>query len=168
MIANIAALIVPLPAQNLTTPHLHNNSLAAYNPTLTYHVPRTPTVLYINYFPWYQVPRGDLLTAIRNIQKRMADHIEEKGDGWLLPPDDPIIETIRDVEHGNWNIVIQSSPVTVHLTYGVVLEVMDGWETLIGGQVGACQMFAAIQNERRGQLGRLRVFRPGYGDLMTE
>lgn len=94
----------------------------------------------------------------------MATHIQDSGDGWLLPRDDPLIETIPGIsgssDEGEWDIVIQSSPVTVHLTYGVVLEVLDGWETLIKGPVvGSCQIFAAIQDAKRGQVGRLRMFR---------
>lgn len=51
----------------------------------------------------------------------------------------------------------------MHLTYGVVLEVLDGWCNLIEEQVGSCQLFAAIQDARRGRLGRLRVFKSGAG-----
>lgn len=94
----------------------------------------------------------------------MAQHIETSGDGWLLPHDDPIIETIppavQSSDDEGWDIFIQSSPVTVHITYGTVLHVMDGWETLINGPVvGPCQIFAAIQDEKRGQIGRLRMSR---------
>lgn len=172
MIISIKALLLPLTPQNLTISNLprHNTSLITANPTLTYPVPETQTVLYINYFPHFQIPRQDLMTAINDIRNRMANHIQEKGDGWLLPKDDPILETISGVESEEWNIIIQSSPVTVHMTYGVVLDVMEGWENLINGQVGACQMFAGIQNVKRGQVGRLRMFRPpgtvGSGDLV--
>ena len=178
MIFSIKALILPVEPvpQNLTASNLlplpYNSSLTTANPTLTYYIPETQTVLYINYFPTFQIPREDLMTAINNIRNRMAHHIEDKGDTWLLPKDDPIIESIAGVESGNWDIIIQSSPVTVHLTYGDVLNVMEGWENLINGQVGPCQMFAAIQNSRRGQIGRLRMFRPGGtmepGDLLMD
>ena len=60
----------------------------------------------------------------------------------------------------------------MHLTYGVVLDVMEGWQNLINGQVGPCQIFAAIQNTKRGQVGRLRVVRSrggaGTGDLLID
>lgn len=167
------ALILPLEPHNLTASNLllHNSSLTTANPTLTYRVPETQTVLYINYFPHFQVPRENLMTAINNIRNRVANHIREKGDSWLLPKDDPLLETVSDSEGGEWYIIIQSSPVTVHLTYGVVLDVMEGWENLINGQVGSCQMFAGIQNVRTGQVGRLRMFRPSdireTGDLVV-
>lgn len=163
MIATIHALILPLSPQNHTqSPIPHNSSsLLAANPTLTYYVPETQTILYINYFPHFQIPRLDLKTAINTIRTRMANHIAEEGDGWLLEMDDPIIETVSDgVEGEEWDIIIQSSPVTVHLSYGVVLDVMDGWESLINGQMGPCQIFASIQNAKRGQIGRLRIFKP--------
>lgn len=161
-------LLLPLvaSAKALTLPP------AAANPTLSYRVPETQTVLYINYFPYFQIPREDLKTAIDNIRYRMANHIKDKGDGWLLPKDDPIIETISTTESEGWDVMIQSSPVTVHLTYGVVLDVMEGWENLINGEMGPCQIFAAIQNTNRGQVGRLRVFKTrdvlGAGDLLTD
>ena len=99
----------------------------------------------------------------------MHEHIQTSGDGWLLAPNDPIIETIpaAGVDDEGWDILIQSSPVTAHLTYGVVLEVMDGWENLVNGHViGACQIFAAIQEEGRGQVGRVRMFRVKGGGGM--
>ena len=98
------------------------------------------------------------MAAINNIRTRMANHIEEKGDGWLTVHDDPIFERMLIAGETWWNVIIQSSPVTKHLTYGIVLNVMEGWENVINGQVGPCQMFAAIQDVRRGQLGRLRMF----------
>ncbi|KAL9077234.1 MAG: hypothetical protein Q9161_000500 [Pseudevernia consocians] len=157
LVASTKALILPL---------------AAANPTLSYRVPETQTILYINYFPYIQIPREDLKTAINNIRYRMANHIKDEGDGWLLPNDDPVIETISTAESEEWDVIIQSSPVTVHLTYGVVLDVMEGWENLINGEMGPCQLFAAIQNTRRGQVGRLRVFQPhdavGAGDLLID
>lgn len=164
IVATTKALIPPLSPQESRASHLlqlpHNSSLAAANPTLTYHVPETQTILSINYFPHFQIPREDLMTAIRKIRNRMNDHIRDKGDGWLLSKDDPILETIPEIESQEWDIIIESTPVTVRLTYGVVLEVLEGWENLIDGPVGPCQMFAAIENMRRGLVGRLRMFRP--------
>ena len=156
----------PAPASaSLSQPPQNTSQIAPSNLDFTYQVPNTLTVLRGSSIPQSPVNPDGLLQILTNIKRRMLSHLQDHDDGWLLPADDPIVATLWPVLGvRKWEIVLASNPMkapsgrTQHLTYGVVVSVIDGWNQLINGLVGYCVVNFLIEDSEWGDVGKLSMY----------
>ena len=95
----------------------------------------------------------------------MLSHIETQGGCWLLPADDPILADVDmpDMIPRRWRIVLTSSIVrasggrTQHLTYGIVVSAIDGWNQLINSLLGCCVVNLDIEDSDWGRVGTINM-----------
>ena len=103
------------------------------------------------------------------MKQRVTFHLASHRDGWLVGSDDPLVEEVKTVANGEeWHVKFESNPWLgpwqrkQHLTYGIVLDVVETWMQLINGALGACHTFGSIMSSEWGHVGGLAATPPGF------
>lgn len=128
-----------------------------------YNVPGTQTTLHMSFREDRRFHRRSLGGYLLLVQDQIEAHINESGDGWLLPQDDPY--------RRNWQgfyFISKSSPLPVsageaHLTYGIMKDALKGFfDIMYLGAPGAGSLpfgcYCNIENAQTDLVGTATIW----------